>query len=315
MKSQKILITGGMGFIGTALTKSLLNFNDVTVFDNFSVNENTEEFLKNNVTVVKGDLSKTDDYQKLSTDYDIVFHLAADPEVRLDVTNSQSIFKNNILSTHRLLEWMKTIDSKKLVFTSTSAVYGDVQIFPTPETTQCFPISLYAGSKLACESMISSYCHTYQKTGIAIRLANVVGSYSKHGILFDMLNKLRNDQKQLKILGDGTQNKSYLYIDDCISGLLNIAQKSTQNFQVINLGSDTQIQVKDIINIILKHTNLENIDKQFSGGTKDGRGWIGDVKTMLLDIDKVKKLGWSPALNSSQSIEKTVVELLKFHTV
>jgi UDP-glucose 4-epimerase len=315
MKSQKILVTGGAGFIGNSLVKSLSNFNDVTIFDNFSVNENTEEFLKNNVTLVKGDLSNIHDYQKLSTDYDIVFHLAADPEVRLDVTNSQSIFKNNILSTHRLLEWMKTIDSKKLVFTSTSAVYGDVQIFPTPETTQCFPISLYAGSKLACESMISSYCHTYQKIGIAIRLANVVGSYSKHGILFDMLHKLKNNPKQLTILGDGTQNKSYLYIDDCISGLLHVAKESAQNFQVFNLGSDTQIQVKEIINIILKHTNLKNINKQFFGGTKDGRGWIGDVKTMLLDIDKVKNLGWNPKLNSSQAIEKTVGELLKLHSV
>ena len=315
MKSQKILITGGAGFIGSSLVKSLSVSNSVTIFDNFSVNENFEDLSTNNFTIVEGNLSNIDDYQKLSTDYDVIFHLAADPEVRLDITNPQSIFKNNILSTYRLLEWMKKTDSKKLVFTSTSAVYGDAEIFPTPENTQCVPISLYAGSKLACESMISSYCHTFHKIGIVIRLANVVGSYSKHGILFDMLNKLRNNKNELEILGDGTQNKSYLYIDDCISGILDITQACNQNFQVFNLGSDTQIQVKDIINIILKQTNLENINQQFSGGTKDGRGWIGDVKTMLLDIQKVKKLGWYPHLNSSQAIEKTVIELLKSQSV
>lgn len=313
MKSQKILVTGGAGFIGSSLVESLSMFNDVTIFDNFSVNENIPN-LTNNVKIVKGDLSNTDDYQKLSTDYDVIFHLAADPEVRLDVTNPQSIFKNNILSTYMLLEWLQKTNSKKLVFISTSAVYGDAKTFPTPETTQCFPISLYAGSKLACESMISSYCHTFDKVGIVIRLANVVGSYSKHGILFDMLNKLKKNKNELEILGDGTQNKSYLYIDDCISGMLEISKLSDKNFQIFNLGSDTQIQVKDIIKIILKQTNLENIHQNFSN-TKDGRGWIGDVKTMLLDIKKVRDLGWTPQLNSSQAIEKTMAELLKSQSI
>ncbi|AFS79999.1 UDP-glucose 4-epimerase [Candidatus Nitrosopumilus koreensis AR1] len=311
MKSKKILITGGAGFIGTSLANTLSNNNDVTIFDNFSVNANFQNYSNNEIILVKGDLCNPDDYQKLSNDYDVVFHLAADPEVRLSVTNSQSIFQNNVQATYHLLEWLKTIETKTISFTSTSAVYGDVEIFPTPETIQCFPISLYAGSKLACEFMISSYCHTYDKIGTAIRLANVVGPFSKHGILFDMLNKLRKNQNELEILGDGTQNKSYLYIDDCISGLLAITQANTKNFQIFNLGSDTQIQVKDIVDIILKNTNLENTHKNFSGGTKDGRGWIGDVKTMLLDISKSKSLGWTPSLNSSESIEKTVIELLK----
>ena len=144
-------------------------------------------------------------------------------------------------------------------------------------------------------------------------MANVVGPSSRHGILFDMLQKLQKNQTQLEILGDGNQNKSYLEINDCISGIDLIRKNSTSNFQIYNLGSDSQIKVNHIIDVILEECKINNIKKIFTGGIDGGRGWIGDVKKMLLDIEKVKKLGWSPQLNSEESIRQTCRQMIKLN--
>lgn len=311
MSSGNFLVTGGAGFIGGNLVKFLLqNNHHVTVIDNFSVTNNIQNIESDKLKIIKGDLNNADNLKKLPTNFDTIFHLSADPEVRLFLTNPNSIYYNNVLATFNLLEWFKTTTSTKLVFTSTSAVYGDALTFPTPEESICTPISLYAGSKLACESLISSYSHTYNKTGIVIRLANVVGPSSTHGILFDMLKKLRENKNQLEIFGDGNQNKSYLYVDDCISGIDIITKNSNSNFHVYNLGSDSQINVNRIIDVILEECGIKNIEKIFTGGIDGGRGWVGDVKKMLLDAEKVKKLGWTPRLNSEEAIRESCKQMI-----
>jgi len=312
LQGKKILVTGGAGFIGCFLIKYLLNEgNSVTVFDNFSRRDNLHDITSENLDIIKGDLSTISDLEKLENHFDTIFHLAADPEVRLEVTTSESIFKNNLLSTFNLLEWLKQSKATSIVFTSTSAVYGDVNVFPTPETHPCIPISLYGASKIACESLISAYSHTYKKRGIIIRLANVVGQKSDHGIIFDMLNKLRKNKNEIEILGDGKQNKSYLYIDDCISGIMKIVERYNSKFGIFNLGSDSQIKVKDIIDIILEEVQIKNVKKIFTGGVDGGRGWPGDIRTMLLDIQKAMNFGWQPTLNSSEAIRKTVREIIQ----
>ncbi len=311
MNNQNILVTGGAGFIGNSLVKYLLNNNNkVTVFDNFSAENNLKDLKSTLLTVIEGDLSNLNDYELLDKNFDLVFHLAADPEVRLSVTTPESIYRNNILATFNLLEWIKETKIAKIIFISTSAVYGDPQVFPTPESEICIPISLYAGSKVACESLLSSYSHTYRKCGITIRLANVVGPKSNHGILFDMFKKLSIDNKQLEILGDGTQNKSYLYIDDCVFGIVKISESQNKSYHIFNLGSDSQIKVTEIVDIILKEKDLNDVKKFFTGGLDNGRGWIGDVKIMLLDSTKAKSLGWNSKYDSFKAIEKTVKDLV-----
>ncbi len=302
-----MLITGGAGFIGSKLVKFLLEKNNhIIVFDNFSSRNNLHNVQSKHLEIIKGDCSSTSDLQKIPSQVEIIFHLAADPEVRLTMTNAASIFKNNIISTYNLLEWASKTAAHTIVFTSSSAVYGDATIIPTPESHPCIPISLYGASKVACESLISAYCYTYNKRGIAIRLANIVGPSTTHGILFDMIKKLKNNSKELEILGDGNQNKSYLYIDDCISGIIHLLEHSNTNFDIYNLGSDSQVSVKEIVDIILNELSFSNVKKIFTGGIDGGRGWIGDVKKMLLDINKIKSSGWCPTLNSNNAIRKTV---------
>lgn len=307
MKNSQILVTGGAGFIGSSLVKYLLEKEKhVTVFDNFSVINNLKEIKSNNLKIIKGDLTSSSDLKKISSKFDTVFHLAADPEVRLTKTNPKSIFQNNILSTYNLLEQLRQTDVKTIVFTSTSAVYGDATLIPTPESYPCTPISMYGASKLSCESLLSAYCNTYKKNGIAIRLANVVGPSSTHGIIFDMIKKLKDDPTKLEILGDGTQNKSYLYINDCISGIVYLSKKNKSHFDIYNMGSDTQIKVKEIIDLILDELGYSNVKKIFTGGVDGGRGWVGDVKKMLLDIGKIKSIGWKPVLNSHDALQETL---------
>jgi len=307
MKNSQILVTGGAGFIGSSLAKFLLEQkNHVTVFDNFSVANNLNDIKSDEFQIIKGDLTSISDLKKLPTKFDTVFHLAADPEVRLTITNPQSTFQNNIVATYNLFEFIRQSQVNTIIFTSTSTVYGDAKVIPTPESYPCTPISLYGASKLACESLISAYCYTYKKRGIVIRLANVVGSSSTHGILFDMIKKLKNNSKELEILGDGNQIKSYMYIDDCISGIIHLVDKTHSDFDIYNLGSDTQITVREIVEIILDELGYSDIKKNFTGGIEGGRGWIGDVKNMLLDINKIKSSGWQPTLNSASAIRKTL---------
>jgi len=206
---------------------------------------------------------------------------------------------------------LSTIEHKKIIFASTSTVYGDATIFPTPETySPCYPISMYGASKLACEAMISSHCNIHKKDGKLIRFANIIGPNSDHGIIPDMLKKFQKSTT-IEILGDGTQKKSYLYIDDCIDAILTIANTDESSLSTYNLGSETQITVNEIVDILLEEMNLTSYKKKFTGGVDGGRGWIGDVKKMLLDIEKIKKLNWLPKLDSKEAVKKTIREILQ----
>jgi len=309
-KIRNALVTGGAGFIGSSLVHSLLkNGIEVIVFDNFSKNNHLSDIKNEKMMIIKGDCTSRKDLEKLPNNIDTIFHFAADPEVNLAVTNSKSIFENNILATHILLEWLKTIEHNKIIFASTSTVYGDATIFPTPETySPCYPISLYGASKLACEAMLSSHCNIHKKCGKIIRLANVIGPQSNHGIIPDMLKKIQKSTT-IEVLGDGTQIKSYLYIDDCIDAILTISNNDESSLSTYNLGSETQISVNEIVDIILEEMNLTTTEKKFTGGVDGGRGWMGDVKKMLLDIEKIKKLNWLPKLDSKEAVKKTIREV------
>lgn len=313
MMNQNILVTGGAGFIGSHLVKRLIQFNhNVVVLDNLSSGskENLELYFNKNLKFVRGDCTNSLDVEKALKNIDIIFHLAANPEIALSQNESKTSFNDNVYATHIILEEMRKSAAHTIVFTSTSTVYGDATVIPTPEEQATRPISIYGACKLASEALITSYAQTYDKKAIILRLANVIGPKSRHGVIIDFFNKLRTNSKKLEILGDGRQTKSYVYIHDCINAMLIALQRTQESISILNIGSEDKITVTQIAEILVNEMNLNNISFQFTGGIDEGRGWKGDVKNMLLDIRKIRSLGWNPQFNSEEAVKNTIKELL-----
>ncbi|MEM2419569.1 MAG: NAD-dependent epimerase/dehydratase family protein [Candidatus Bathyarchaeia archaeon] len=312
----RVFITGGAGFIGSHLTDRLCTERvDVVVFDNLSAGrlENIERWLNApNFQFVLGDLLFPEKVLESLKDCEIIFHLAANPEVKISSENPKLHYEQNVLATFNLLEAARKTESvKTIIFTSTSTVYGDAQKIPTPEDyAPLKPISVYGASKLASEALITSYAYNYGFKAVIYRLANVVGSRSQHGVIHDFIKKLKANPEKLEVLGDGTQRKSYLHVEDCIDAILFSMNLAHEKTEIFNIGSEDQITVKEIADIICRKMGLKNVQYVFTGGVDGGRGWKGDVKYMLLSIEKIKKLGWKPKLNSRQAVEKAVEELL-----
>ena len=316
---EKVLVTGGAGFIGSHLVEALMaRRTNICVFDDLTAGtpQNIKPWLKDpSFNFIKGDLLRSADLAKIEkTRFETVFHFAANPEVRAGLTNPDVHFQQNVVATHNLLEAVRKAENKPtLIFTSTSTVYGEPTKIPTPEDyAPLKPISTYGASKLACEALISAYAYTYGFKAIIYRLANIVGPRSQHGVIYDFIQKLQKNPNELEILGDGTQNKSYLHINDCIEAILLGLEKSTEQVEIYNVGSEDQIDVKTIAEIAAEKMGLQHVKFKFTGGVDGGRGWKGDVKNMLLDVSKIKSLGWKPKLNSKQAITKTVKELIPF---
>ena len=281
---------------------------EITVLDdlsagtrgNLSSHRNSKRF-----SLLVGDCTRAADVGKALKDADVVFHLAANPEVRLQLNDPETCFRQNVYATHVVLEKMRTTGgAKRLVFASTSTVYGDAEVIPTPENySPLEPISLYGGSKLACEAMISSYCHSFGWSAVALRLANVIGGRSNHGVIADFISKLKRNPRRLEVLGDGTQTKSYIHIDDCCRAILEALRASSGPMDIFNVGSEDKISVSRIAEIVIEEMGLENETAvRFTGGVGGGRGWVGDVKHMMLDIGKLKSRGWSPRHSSEESV-------------
>ncbi|MEA2053661.1 MAG: NAD-dependent epimerase/dehydratase family protein [Candidatus Thermoplasmatota archaeon] len=303
-----VLVTGGAGFIGSHLIDALIGKgHEVKCIDNFSSGrkEFIEHSMENGLDLMEGDLLNRNDIKRALKECDTVFHLAANPDVRLGVEDTNVHLEQNIIATYNLLEEMREAGVKKIAFTSSSTVYGDAGQIPTPENYgPLIPISLYGASKLAAEGLISSYCCTFDMQSTIYRFANVVGPRSTHGVTYDFIKKLRINPDILEILGDGSQKKSYLYISDCIEAMLFGMEKSESKVEIFNIGSEDWIDVRRIADIISEEMALSP-DYKFTGGVDGGRGWKGDVKVMCLSIDKLKNLGWSPRYGSEQSIRMT----------
>ena len=309
---KKILVTGGAGFIGSHLVDELINQeNDVIVFDNLSSGkmEFIEHHLKNSrFRLVKGDLLDQDKIIKTCNGIDLVYHVAANPDVRLGASDTKVHFDQNILATYNLLEAVRINNVKQLAFTSTSTVYGEANIMPTPEEYgPLIPISLYGASKLACEALITSYSHTFDIQAWIFRFANIVGPRSTHGITVDFINKLKSNPDKLEILGDGKQEKSYLHVSECVNAILFAIENSKEEVNIFNIGSEDTINATTIGKIVVEEMSLNNVEFFYTGGS---RGWKGDVPRMRLGIEKLKGLGWKPVYTSEQSIRETARSLL-----
>jgi UDP-glucose 4-epimerase len=314
---SKILVTGGAGFIGSSLVSALMQSHDhlIIVFDNLSTGyrTNISNWLNNsNFQFIHADMLDTSSLKKTVDTCDIVCHLAANPLVALGAIDTKVDYEQNLLATYNLLEAMrKSAHCKKIIFTSSSAIYGEVEKMPTPEKySPLKPISLYGASKLACEAMISGYCHMFNMSSVVLRLANIIGRVNSHGVIYDFIVKLKANSTYLDILGNGQQNKSYLYIDDCINGLVMLLEVlADMKFEIFNMGSDDTITVLEIAEIVINELSLSKVDKRFINKF-DGRGWNGDVKEYLLECSKLKAIGWRAENNSRNAVIRCVKEYL-----
>jgi len=315
LMTKKIIVTGGAGFIGSHLVDKLLSLkNEVTVIDDLSSGrmEVLSGHIKNpDFKFIKISLLDLENLKKAIQGADMIFHLAANPDVRLGAENTKVHLEQNIITTYNLLEAMRINKQKNIVFTSTSTVYGEAEIIPTPENYgPLIPISLYGASKLACEALITSYCHTFDMNTWIFRFANIVGERSTHGIIFDFIKKLTNDPGTLEILGDGQQRKSYLHVLDCVYAILFAVENSHEMANIFNIGSDDTINSTEIGEIVVKLMGLKKVKFTYTGGK---RGWKGDVPKMQLSIEKLEKLGWVPIHNSRSSIVSAVRSTIGMH--
>jgi UDP-glucose 4-epimerase len=311
--NKKIFITGGAGFIGSHLVDRLMDEGyQVTVYDNLSSGK--EGFIEQHAgngafKFIKADLLDINQLTQSMSGHELVFHLAANPDIRYGIIYSDTDLKQNTIVTYNVLESMRLNGIKEVAFSSTSAIYGEATIVPTPENYEpLFPISLYGASKLACEGLCSAFSHTYGMRCFIYRFANIVGGRGTHGIIYDFINKLKKDPTELEILGDGEQTKSYLLVDDCVDAMLYVYQNAREKFNVFNLGSGDQVNIKEIARGIIEKSGLKNVKMMFKGGD---RGWPGDVPQMSLAIDKLSDFGWKSKHNSMRAVEIAIERMIE----
>jgi len=305
------VVTGGAGFIGSHLVDTLVaQGNEVLVIDSLCAGskETIAQHLDScRIRFLQKDLLR-DGWQASIEGADRFFHLAADPDVRQSAVNPDPAIQNNIMATYRVLEAMRLYRIPEIVFTSTSTVYGDASVIPTPENyTPLEPISVYGASKLACEALISAYCHSFGMKAWTFRFANIIGSRSGHGVITDFIQKLEHNPNELEILGDGKQTKSYLEVHECIAAMLFAVGHARGTVNTFNIGSEDGIDVKSIAEIVTEEMHLAGTKFRFTGGE---RGWVGDVPRMQLSVEKIKALRWKPQLGSRESVRIAVQAML-----
>jgi UDP-glucose 4-epimerase len=304
---MKYFVIGGGGFIGSVLVEKLLagKGNRVTVYDNFSSGklDHLKRFREDkNFFLIKGDILSPFRLKQAMKGIDFVFHLAANPDIRLGTTHTRLDFEINTVGTLNVLEAMVTNHVEMLAFASTSAVFGTPSKLPTPEDYgPCLPESLYGASKLACEGFVSAYSHLFGLKAWIFRFANITGSPATHGIIFDFHNKIIKNPTELEVLGDGNQAKSYVTNDMLIDAMelaIRKTLKSKEKVLVYNIGNEDRISVKDITKKFLEENKIKP-KVRFTGGPG---GWKGDIPIMDLDISKIRNLGWKPNKTSKECI-------------
>jgi UDP-glucose 4-epimerase len=306
---MKCFVTGGAGFIGSNLVDRLLADNHkVTVYDNFSTG--LLYFLqpknRKNLTIIKGDLLDQTELMYAMGDHDIIFHFAANADVRFGLDHPEKDLYQNTIATFNVLEAMRWNGIPKIIFSSTSAVYGTPIIIPTPENV-AFPqqTSLYGASKLACEGLIEAYCEGYNMQSWIFRFVSILGERYTHGHIFDFYKQLVAHPDYLDALGDGTQRKSYLYVQDCINGILHIMKENNDPINIFNLGNDEYCRINESIEWICNHLNLDP-EIRYTGGKI---GWVGDNPFTYLSTTKIRHTGWRSTLSIKESIIKTITYL------
>jgi UDP-glucose 4-epimerase len=304
---MKVFVTGGAGFIGSNLVDRLLQEeHTVIAYDNFSTG--LEQFVDKartlpDLTFVKADVLDLPELTRAMRGCDFVFHFAANADVRFGTEHPRKDLEQNTLATFNVLEAMRANGVRRIAFSSTGSIYGEPEIFPTPEVAP-FPIqtSLYGASKLAGESLIQAYCEGFGFQGFIFRFVSILGERYTHGHVFDFYKSLKSNPHELRVLGNGLQRKSYLYVHDCIDAMFLAVQQAEAKVNIFNLGTDEYCQVNDSIGWITSHLDLTP-KLNYTGGE---RGWIGDSPFIFLDTQKIRKLGWAPKLSIKEGIIRTL---------
>jgi len=308
----KAFVTGAAGFIGSNLVDRLLAQNIAVVgYDNFSTG--LAEFLSDarlnaRFELHEGDLLDTERLAAAMQGSDIVFHLAANADVRFGLEQPRRDLEQNTIATFNVLEAMRRNGIKDIAFSSTGSIYGEAKVIPTPEDAP-FPVqtSLYGASKLACEGLITSYCEGFGFRGHIFRFVSILGERYTHGHIIDFYRKLAADPAQLAVLGDGRQRKSYLYVQDCIDAILLAIPRAEGKVNIYNLGADEYCAVNDSIGWITRHLGLTP-ELRYSGGA---RGWVGDNPFIFLDTARIRALGWRPKLTIADAVIRTLAWLVE----
>jgi UDP-glucose 4-epimerase len=306
---RRIFISGGAGFIGSNLVRHILErkLGAVTVYDNFCVGRRIHLAPwagDPNFTLVEAEIADRSALVAAIAGHDLVFHFAANADIARSVDEPNLDFANGTMLTESILEAMRKTNIRKIVFTSGSGVYGDIPPVPISEDyAPMVPVSTYGASKLASEAMIAAYGHMFEFTGTVVRFANVVGPNMTHGVIHDFIERLSKDPSRLLILGDGEQTKPYIYVEDVISAML-MAESSTQSgYAYYNVANTDRLTVKQIANIVMSQMGLSGVKLEFTGGK---RGWRADVPVYELDSSKLRRLGWSHKLNSTEAVQAAV---------
>lgn len=307
---MRCFVTGGAGFIGSNLVDRLLaEGHAVTAYDNFSTGQ--RNFLEPahahaQFRLVEGDLLDADRLSAAVAGHDFVFHLAANADVRFGLEHPRRDLEQNTIATFNVLEAMRAHGVRRLAFSSTGSIYGEAEVFPTPETCP-FPVqtSLYGASKLAGEGLIAAYCTGFGFQGYIFRFVSILGERYTHGHVFDFYRKLLANPGEIEVLGNGKQRKSYLYIQDCLDAILTVIEKAQAPVNVFNLGTEEYCNVDESLGWICGHLGLQP-QRRYTGGE---RGWVGDSPFIFLDTAKVRSLGWRPKLSIRESVLNTLMYL------
>jgi UDP-glucose 4-epimerase len=314
MSFKTYFLAGGAGFIGSHFVDALLkqsNIQKVTIYDNFTSGQEWHFAQHKNdprLHVIKADLKNTEQLIAALQGHDAIMHFASNPDIALAATNPSIDFVEGIYLTYQLIEAARINQVKRLIYISGSGVYGDVGTLPSREDElTMLPISTYGASKLGGEAFVTSYCHMFGLTACIFRFGNVVGPRQTHGVGYDFVNKLRQDPNKLVILGNGTQSKSYIHVDDITSAVLLANEKMQGKYEIYNVDTGDYLTVSEIAKIAIKCMQLDDpVDLQYTGGD---RGWKGDVPIVRLSTDKIRALGWNCQRTSAQAIEASITAL------
>ena len=311
---MRILVTGAAGFIAANLTPRLLNRGDVVAgIDNFFLGKREHLPAHPNFTFHEFDLLELDPLIKVMEEFrpDRIWHLAANSDISYGTKYTDFELKGGTLVTYNVLEAMRRSGVKEIVFSSSGAIYGEPTIMPTPENYgPILPISLYAATKVACETLITAFTHNYDMQCWIYRFGNVVGPKPTHGVIYDFVRRLLADPTRLTVLGDGTQAKPYIYVEDCLDGMEFGVANAREHVNVYNLSVEDQTSVRQITDWTIETMGIDraSIDVQYGEGP---RGWRGDVPQVKLDTRRMTALGWKPTLSSHEAVRKTIEDVVR----
>lgn len=312
---DNVAVTGCAGFIGANLThRFLAEGKSVTGIDNFFTGSRKNlptGKLAENFTFIEADITKEGKWQNVLSNCETTLHMAAYPEAGAGEKDTEIHLKQNVVGTRNVLE-ATARQGKSIVFASSSTVYGEANVMPTPEDYGPLkPIGIMGASKLGCEGYVAAYCHVFDAHGAIMRFANVVGRREAHGVTYDFVKKLKANPKELSILGkDPGTVKSYVHIDDLMDGIVVGCEQAKERVEIYNVGTSQTTSVRDIAEIVVSVMGLSGVDFKWTGGVDGGRGWKEDIKHMQLSVERLKNRGWQAKLSSNEAVMKAAGELM-----